>query len=227
MDIHSFIQQTRIQAPAIPGDCVREGGSTKGSWCKSSWRACGHQAGFPATSVSLLFPDPNNPTLHAHFGRQGALCSKSFVGTSHGSIWAPLSSSVKGLGPQRSLMGLPGPKYSPNTHRPCPVRRDRVPQCCHGCWGGWGPEAANPMLLGFTHTVNLGHLPRCSVSLLPCCLSLPFLLHFSSFLFQTSKLDLKWICVPGIHLLAYLSWLFIGQAGEVRGACFLSGSLWQ
>ena len=113
--IHSFIQQTRIQAPAIPGGCVREGGITKGSWCKSSWRACGHQAGFPATSVSLLFPDPSNPTLHAHFGRQGALCSKSFVGTSHCSIWAPLSSSVKGLGPQRSLMGLPGPKYPTHT----------------------------------------------------------------------------------------------------------------
>ena len=66
------------------------------------------------------------------------------------------------------------------------------------------PEAAEPLLLGFTCTVILGHPPRSPLSVLPRCLSLPFPLNFASFLFQSCKLDRKWICMTYKYICVFL-----------------------
>lgn len=89
--------------PLLSRARAREGASTH--------RAGMHPRGerVVITSDSLSSPHSQQPHLSWSPCMWGGLCSKSFVGTSHVSIWAPLSSSVQRQG---------SPKCSSNTHRP-------------------------------------------------------------------------------------------------------------
>lgn len=128
---HSF--NKHVFEPLPSGGCVREGGSTKESWCKSSWRAGGHQAGSLATHVGLLSP-------HAQQSRSSCSLWKSGCSLLQVLCWhqprlhlCPIVLICKRTEVHRGPSGTFQPVDPHPTNRPWPVRRRGVPQPSHGC----------------------------------------------------------------------------------------------